>query len=119
MEKNIDEPEIIKAKKIRRVFLLKVDSELKADSKKNINLKINSKTIKELNQAYDPYSILLSESSPIYSNYVEFFYKTRPIIYNKQETHKKMPKNNTEEKNINSSNSSLDSSPVLNFIPKK
>ena len=119
MEKNIDEPEIIKAKKIRRVFLLKVDSELKADSKKNINLKINSKTIKELNQAYDPYSILLSESSPIYSNYVEFFYKTRPIIYNKQETHKKMPKNNTEEKNIISSNSSFDSSPVLDFIPKK
>ena len=119
MEKNIDEPEIIKAKKIRRVFLLKVDSELKADSKKNINLKINSKTIKELNQAYDPYSILLSESSPIYSNYVEFFYKTRPIIYNKQETYKKMPKNNTEEKNIISSNSSFDSSPVLDFIPKK
>ena len=119
MEKNIDEPEIIKAKKIRRVFLLKVDSELKADSKKNINLKINSKTIKELNQAYDSYSILLSKSSPIYSNYVEFFYKTRPIIYNKQETHKKMPKNNTEEKNIISSNSSFDSSPVLDFIPKK
>ena len=119
MEKNIDEPEIIKAKKIRRVFLLKVDSELKADSKKNINLKINSKTIKELNQAYDPYSILLSESSPIYSNYVEFFYKTRPIIYKKQETHKKMHKNNTEEKNIISSNSSFDSSPVLDFIPKK
>jgi hypothetical protein len=119
MDENIDEPEIIKAKKIRRAFLLKVDSELKADSKKNINLKINSKTIKELNQAYDPYSILLSKSSPIYSNYVEFFCETRPIIYKKQETHKKMPKNNTEEKNINSSNSSLDSSPVLNFIPKK
>ena len=119
MDENIDEPEIIKAKKIRRAFLLKVDTELKADSKKNINLKINSKTIKELNQAYDPYSILLSESSPIYSNYVEFFYKKRPIIYNKQETHKKMPKNNTEEKNIISSNSSFDSSPVLDFIPKK
>ena len=119
MDENIDEPEIIKAKKIRRAFLLKVDTELKADSKKNINLKINSKTIKELNQAYNPYSILLSESSPIYSNYVEFFYKTRPIIYNKQETHKKMPKNNTEEKNIISSNSSFDSSPVLDFIPKK
>jgi len=119
MDENIDEPEIIKAKKIRRAFLLKVDSELKADSKKNINLKINSKTIKELNQAYDPYSILLSKSSPIYSNYVEFFCETRPIMYKKQETHKKMPKNNTEEKNINSSNSSLDSSPVLNFIPKK
>ena len=34
MEENIDEPEIIKAKKIRRAFLLKVDSELTADSKK-------------------------------------------------------------------------------------
>jgi hypothetical protein len=30
-----------------------------------------------------------------------------------------MPKNNTEEKNIISSNSSFDSSPVLDFIPKK
>ena len=71
---NIDnDEENKKAKKVRRILLLKTDQELKNNSKRYLNIMINSKTIQELNQAYNSYKILLSESSPIYSNYVQIY----------------------------------------------
>ena len=70
-ENNFMEDEISKAKNIRRILLLKTDQELKSNSKRYSDIMINSKTIKELNQAYNSYKILLSESSSIYSNYVQ------------------------------------------------
>ena len=53
-----DEKENLKAKKIRRILLLKTDQDLKNNDKR-ANIMINSKTIQELNQAYNSYKILL------------------------------------------------------------
>ena len=79
MNENEDGKENLKAKKIRRILLLKTDQDLKNNDKR-ANIMINSKTIQELNQAYNSYKILLSESSPIYSNYVQIIEKCFQII---------------------------------------
>ena len=71
-ESPIDQENLI-AKKIRRFLLLKTNQELKVNTQKNINIMINTKTLQELNQAYNSYQILLSEASPIYFNYVEIW----------------------------------------------
>ena len=83
-ENEIMDEETEKAKKIRRILLLKTDEDLKSNSKRYSNIMINSKTIKELNQAYNSYKILLSESSPIYSNYVQLSEKLFPEISSKE-----------------------------------
>ena len=49
---NNNDKENSKAKKIRRILLLQTDQELKKNSKRYSNIKINSKSIKQLNQAY-------------------------------------------------------------------
>ena len=59
MNESNNELENSRAKKIRRILLLKTNQELKARNKKDINIKINSKTLQELNKAYNPYQILL------------------------------------------------------------
>ena len=82
MEENGDDEEKLKAKVIRRKLLLRTDQELK--TKKNLNVKIDSKTIQELNQAYNSYTILLSEASPIYSNYVQIIQEIYPIMSHRE-----------------------------------
>ena len=119
MNENENEKENLKAKKIRRILLLKTDQDLKNNDKK-ANIMINSKTIQELNQAYNSYKILLSESSPIYSNYVEIIEKMFPDNSEKNKKEKATPKQKNVEQIIKSLNSSFEShSPAIDFIPNK
>jgi hypothetical protein len=119
MNENEDEKENLKAKKIRRILLLKTDQDLKNNDKK-ANIMINSKTIQELNQAYNSYKILLSESSPIYSNYVQIIEKMFPDNSQKNKKEKATPKQKNVEQIIKSLNSSFEShSPAIDFIPNK
>ena len=118
---NIDnDEENKKAKKVRRILLLKTDQELKKNSKRYLNIMINSKTIQELNQAYNSYKILLSESSPIYSNYVQIYdnmFPEKPKIVFKE---KEIIIKNREDQIIKSLNSSMEShSPAIDYIPNK
>ena len=48
MDESKGEPEILKAKKLRRTLLLITDKELKSNTKRDLNFKIDSKTIQEL-----------------------------------------------------------------------
>ena len=114
-----DEKENLKAKKIRRILLLKTDQDLKNNAKRT-NIMINSKTIQELNQAYNSYKILLSESSPIYSNYVQIVEEMFPDNSEKNKKEKATPKQKNVEQIIKSLNSSFEShSPAIDFIPNK
>ena len=117
MEENGDDEEKLKAKVIRRKLLLRTDQELK--TKKNLNVKIDSKTIQELNQAYNSYTILLSEASPIYSNYVQIIQEIYPIMSHREIKPKEITKVIEEDQLMKSLNSSFESSPVIEFIPKK
>ena len=120
MNENDDDKESEKAKKIRRKLLLKTDQELKANSRKYSNIMINSKTSQELNKVYNSYKILLSESSPIYSNYGLIISKIYPETYRPQNKEKESPKAKREEQNNKSPNSSYEShSPAIDFIPNK
>ena len=65
------ESEILKRKKIRKLLLLKINDELKEIAKYKSNIRINSKTIKELNEAYNKNDILLFEKSTVYYNYIK------------------------------------------------
>lgn len=67
-EKNF---ETLKRKRIRKLLLLKINDELKEIQKKKSNIRINSKTIQELNQLYNRSDILLFEKSTIYFNYIK------------------------------------------------
>ena len=119
-ENEIMDEETEKAKKIRRILLLKTDQDLKSNSKRYSNIMINSKTIKELNQAYNSYKILLSESSPIYSNYVQLSEKLFPEISSKENELNDKPQKKRDEEIIKSLNSSFEShSPPIDFIPNK
>ena len=69
MEDN--EYEILKRKRIRKLLLLKINDELKIISKYKSNIRINSKTIQELNAVYNQSDILLHEKSTVYSNYIK------------------------------------------------
>jgi hypothetical protein len=82
MDERKGEPEILKAKKLRRTLLLITDKELKSNTKRDLNFKINTKTIQELSQAYNSYSILLSETSSIYSNFVQLRENMFPLSDN-------------------------------------
>ena len=122
MTEYLDEKEASKAKKIRRILLLKIDRELKSDSNKNnhLNIMINSKKPQELNKAYNSYKILLSETSRVYSNYVEIIEKCYPNNKKEIKRKKESPRNNKEEQIIKSLNSSFESNiPYLDFIPSK
>ena len=69
MEEN--EFETLKRKKIRKLLLLKINDELKEITKYKSNIRINSKTIKELNEVYNKNDILLFEKSTVYYNYIK------------------------------------------------
>ena len=119
-ENDTNNKEILKAKKIRRILLLKTDNELKKNSKRKSNIKINSKSIKQLNQAYNSYKILLSEASSIYSNYVQIVQKMYPDNSEIKQKIKEPPKTMRVEQNNASLNSSFEShSPPIEFIPNK
>ena len=122
--------EILKRKRIRKMLLLKINDELKEISKHKSNIRINSKTIQELNQLYNRSDILLFEKSMIYSNYI----KTEETIIAKNispinitktldipRTKRKI-KYDEEIKNYKYEVNSLDedsTSPVINYVPKK
>ena len=117
---NNNDKENSKAKKIRRILLLQTDQELKKNSKRYSNIKINSKSIKQLNQAYNSYKILLSETSSIYSNYIQIFQKMYPDKSQIEKKIKEPPKTTRVEQNVASLNSSFEShSPQIEFIPNK
>ena len=118
-ESPIDQENLI-AKKIRRFLLLKTNQELKVNTQKNINIMINTKTLQELNQAYNSYQILLSEASPIYFNYVEIFEETFPNISLKQQKKSVDIPNLKKLETFKHLDSSFESqSPDINYIPKK
>lgn len=118
-ESPIDQENLI-AKKIRRFLLLKTNQELKVNTQKNINIMINTKTLQELNQAYNSYQILLSEASPIYFNYVEIFEETFPNISVKQQKKSVDIPNLKKLETFKHLDSSFESqSPDINYIPKK
>ena len=120
MNENDNDKEISKAKKIRSILLLKTDQEMKINSKKEGDIKINSKTIQELNQAYNSYKILISESTSIYSNYVELIQKMHPINSFREKKPKETPNKKREEQNNISLNSSFESHcPAVDFVPNK
>ena len=120
MNESNNEIENSTAKKIRRILLLKTNQELKAGNKKDINIKINSKTLQELNKAYNPYQILLSEASPIYSNYVQIIEEIFPNTSKKVKKLRHTPKINKIEQQIGYLDSSFDShGPDIDYIPKK
>ena len=120
MTEYLDEKEASKAKKIRRILLLKIDRELKSDSNNHLNIMINSKKPQEMNKAYNSYKILLSETTRVYSNYVEIIEKCYPNNKKEIKRKKESPRNNKEEQIIKSLNSSFESNiPFLDFIPSK
>ena len=110
----------LKAKKIRKILLLKIDRELKSDSNKKLNIMINSKPIQDLNKEYNSYKILLSETTRVYSNYVEMVEKSYPNNIRQIKTKKDFPRKQNEEQTIKSMNSSFESqSHYLEYIPNK
>ena len=116
----LDDKEASKAKKIRRILLLKIDRELKSESNNHLNIMINSKKTEEMNKAYNSYKILLSETTRVYSNYVEIVEKCYPNNKKEIKRKKETPRNNNEEQVIKSLNSSFESvGPFLDFIPSK
>ena len=100
-EKNF---EILKRKRIRKLLLLKINDELKDIQKYKSNIRINSKTIQEINQLYNRSDILLFEKSTVYFNYI----KTEEKIISRcgnRFSPVNMPKKEPEiNKNINNSN---------------
>ena len=68
---NSNKDELVKIKKVRRILLLKINDELKDILKKNSLIKINSKTIPELNKLYTLNDVQLHEKPSIYFNYVK------------------------------------------------
>ena len=122
--------EILKRKRIRKLLLLKINDELKEISKNKSNIRINSKTIQELNKIYNRNDILLFEKSTIYSNYIKteesviaknispiYISKTidvprsfRKIKLKEEKTTNNYEINSLDEDSI---------SPVINYVPKK
>ena len=63
--------EIFKVKKVRKILLLKINDELKDILKYKSNIKINSKTIPEINKIYSLSEFQLVEKPVLYSHYVK------------------------------------------------
>ena len=121
MNENDEIKNKLKAKNIRRLLLLSIDKEIEFESNKKINIMINSKKIQDINKAYNSDKILLSETTTIYSNYVEMVEKSYPNNNKKIKTNREIQKRKKNEEQINKSlNSSFESnSPVINFVPNK
>ena len=97
----------LKAKKIRRILLLKTDKDLKSNTNINSNIMINSKTTQEMNKIYNSYTILLSESAKIYSNYVTIISKIAPNKEIKPSERRSLLPRKKEEFNFKDINSSF------------
>lgn len=128
-----------KIKQIRKVLLLKVNEELKYILKYKSNIKINSRTIPEINKLYSLNDIQLVEKPAIYSHYVKTEEKIMPRVTKSQEkpmikisrSMNKIRTKNKSRANINIVKSEKkdkvekasfeeDSvSPLISFFPKK
>ena len=120
-----------KIKTIRRILLLKINEELKDILKYKSKIKINSRTISELNKLYTLNDIQLFEKPALYSHYVKTEEKVvsreksieRPPLkisksVNKMRTRAKSKVNIKVEKHKKSSFEDL-ASPLNSFLPKK
>lgn len=122
---NDESEETKKRKKIRRILLLKTDEQLKTKSKKKYNIMINSRTIREINNNYNLYNILLSEKTKYYFNYVKTEEKivANNISQSQMNTSRVVSKEKKLEKPNKLLNKSFDedsiNSPILNFVPQK
>ena len=97
--------EILKRKRIRKLLLLKINDELKEIQKNKSNIRINSKTIQEINQLYNRSDILLFEKSTVYFNYIKTEEKIISRNNNRFSSPVNMPKKEPEiNKNIIKSN---------------
>ena len=135
----MDKNEILKVKKIRKILLLRINDELKDILKNKSNIKINSKTISEINQLYSLNEIQQIEKPVLYSHYVKTEetvvpkskslekvnirisksvnkIKTRKQYKNKSNKSNKNGKRKTKEK-ANLDEESV--SPLNSFFPKK
>ena len=126
--------EILKRKKIRKLLLLKINDELKEISKFKSNIRINSKTIQELNSKYNN-DILLFEKSMVYSNYITeetIILNNRPLINAQKTINKSINKsrNKIKKKNKSKDDNKIthfdlnsfeedSASPIMSFFPKK
>ena len=132
----MDKNEILKVKKVRKILLLRINDELKDILKYKSNIKINSKTIPEINKLYTLNDVQLFEKPVLYSHYV----KTEEAIVpqskskdklnmrisrsvNKIKSRKKYKSRsniNFNQKNIEKVSLEEDSvSPLNSFFPKK
>ena len=120
-----------KIKTIRRILLLKINEELKDILKYKSKIKINSRTIPELNKLYTLNDIQLFEKPALYSHYVKTEEKVvsreksieRPPLkisksVNKIRTRAKSKVNIKVVKNKRTSFEDL-ASPLNSFLPKK
>ena len=82
----MDKNEILKVKKIRKILLLRINDELKDILKNKSNIKINSKTISEINQLYNLNEIQQIEKPVLYSHYV----KTEETVVPKSKSQEKV-----------------------------
>ena len=124
--------EIKKRKRIRKLLLLKINDELKQISKYKSNIKINSKTIQELNKIYNKNDILLYEKSIIYSNYIKteetiITKNISPINISKEIDNRPKLENKMKNKEENKNKNTIyeihtppdDDSTTINYVPKK
>ena len=120
-----------KIKKIRRILLLKINEELKDILKYKSKIKINSRTIPELNKLYTLSDIQLFEKPALYSHYVKTEERSvskdksieKPQLkisksVNKMRTRAKSKVNIKLEKHKRSSFEDF-ASPLDSFFPKK
>ena len=118
-----------RVKKIRRILLLKINDELKDILKYKSNIKINSKTIPEINKLYTLNDIQLFEKPALYSHYVKTEETVVPKIekpqikisksVNKIRSKKKSRVVLNTEKDKKSSIEEDLASPLNSFFPKK
>ena len=120
-----------KIKKIRRILLLKINEELKDILKYKSKIKINSRTIPELNKLYTLSDIQLFEKPALYSHYVKTEERSvskdksieKPQLkisksVNKMRTRAKSKVNIKVERHKRSSFEDF-ASPLDSFFPKK
>ena len=120
-----------KIKKIRRILLLKINDELKDILKNKSNIRINSKTIPELNKLYTLNDIKLYEKPALYSHYVKTEESIIPRMQSQEKPIIKISKSVNKIRTKNKSRANInvkiekvsfeeDSvSPLNSFFPKK
>ena len=102
-----------KVKKIRKILLLKINDELKEILKYKSNIKINSRTIPEINKLYTLNDIQLFEKPALYSHYV----KTEETVVPRRKSLEKLPKKIS--KSVNKIRAKKKSRVILNTPKEK